>query len=347
MILKPLCDIFRQSDEFRSLREKLSERDSGSGGTILIEGIAPASFPMIAATIFGDSPRQTLVVTENYQKMHETYRDLSSMVEENLLFVFPPWETLPYEFVSPPETTERERITALYRLIRGEPALVVTTVESLIRKIPNRTFFEKKGVSLEAGGDYPFDDIVEMLTSYGYAREKRVDSFGHFTVKGGIIDIFPPSHDNPLRFDFFGDTLESIREFDIDSQISSQSHQSITIYPRQELILFGREREALQRVIAESRDRGMDLPESILEQLKEGLLTEVRGIEDLFPLIVPGDTLLSYLGEDARILLLEPADLGARKTHLEKTFRELYHKKHLTSLCLPPEELIDPDALDA
>ena len=92
-----------------------------------------------------------------------------------------------------------------------------------------------------------------MLAVYGYSREKRVDSFGHFAVKGGIIDIFPPSHESPLRLDFFGDTLESIREFDLDSQISGASLSSVTVYPRRELVLFGKERETLFRALREAQ----------------------------------------------------------------------------------------------
>jgi transcription-repair coupling factor (superfamily II helicase) len=346
MTLTPLCDIFRGTEEFDTLRKALAGGDGGDAPA-LIEGISPASFPLITAAVFNDEPRQTIVVAENYQKMHDMHLDLSALVDENMLYVFPPWETLPYEFVSAPEKTERERITALYRIIKGEPALVVTTVESLIRKLPRREFFEKKAVVLETGNEYPFDDIVEMLAAYGYSREKRVESFGHFAVKGGIIDIFPPSHDLPLRLDFFGDTLDSIREFDLESQISSRELPSMTVYPRKELVLFGREREKLLGIMLEARGSGMDLPENIIEQLNQGSLTEVDGIEDLFPLLMPGDTLFSYLREDARIIFLEPAELTAGKNQLEKMFRELYRKKQGSTICLPPEDLIDPAALDA
>lgn len=344
MILTPVCDIFRQSEEFNALRTILAE---GTDRPVLIEGISPASFPLIAAAVFNDAPGMTLVVAENYQKMHELHLDLSSMVDEGLLFAFPPWETMPYEYISPPEQTERERITALYRLIRNEPALVVTTVESLIRKIPDRGFFERKGVLLEAGGDYPFDDIVEMLAAYGYSREKRVDSFGHFAVKGGIIDIFPPSHESPLRLDFFGDTLDSIREFDINSQVSGASLPSVTVYPRKELVFFGKERDAVFRALSEAHAGGMDLPESVIGQISEGSLADVSGIEDLFPLATESTTLLSYVPEGARIILLEPAELDARRDQIVKTFGELYERKRQTTLCLPPAELLDPEALSA
>ncbi len=163
MILKPVIDSFRQSGEFRSLVELLASPRGGA----LIEGVTPASFPLIAASLFCEEPGQMIVVTEQYQKMTEAFLDLSAMVDESVLFTFPPWETLPYEFVSPPEKTERERITALYRLMLGNPALVVTTVESLVRKIPPRGFLEKKGVSLATGGEYPFDEIVGLLASTG------------------------------------------------------------------------------------------------------------------------------------------------------------------------------------
>src|SRR3990172_3471190 len=298
MILKPVSDIFRRSEEFLAFEQERSKKTAGVSGTILIEGISPASFPLISASIFNASPVQTVIITENYQKMYDLHLNLAAFVDPGLLFVFPPWETLPYEFVSPPEKTERERLTALYRLLSGEPALVVTTVESLIRKIPDRDFFNKKGVVLESGGEYPFDDIMEMLSGYGYSREKRVDSFGQFSVKGGIIDIFLPSNENPLRLDFLGDTLEAIREFDIYDQTSKASRDSMTVYPRKELILFENERVRLFAILADARERGMDLPESILQQLDEGAITELAGIEDLFPRVIQATTLTSYLRDE-------------------------------------------------
>jgi transcription-repair coupling factor (superfamily II helicase) len=347
MILKPVSDIFSRSEEFLALRQESAKKTDGVSDSILIEGVSPASFPLVSASIFNVSPVQTVVVTENYQNMHDMHLDLSSFVDPGLLFVFPPWETPPYEFVSPSEKTERERITALYRLLGGGPALVVTTVESLIRKIPDKNFFNTKKVTLEAGGEYSFSGIVGMLTAYGYSREKRVDSYGQFSVKGGIIDIFLPSNENPLRFDFFGDTLESIREFDIYTQASREERDSVTVYPRKELVLFENEREELLRILAEARKQGMDLPEHIVRQLDEAGTAELSGIEDLFPRVIQPATLPSYLRDDARMIFVEPAVLTARKNQLEKTYHELYKKNRSSTICLHPNELIDASSLDA
>ena len=326
MILKPVSDIFSQSEEFLAFKMAQAERAGGGSDAILIEGISPSSFPLVSASIFNEFPGQTVIITENYQKMYDMHMDIASFVDPGFLFLFPPWETLPYEFLSPPEKTERDRISTLYRLIKGEPALVVTTVESLIRKIPDRDFYFKKGVALEQGGEYPFGDIIEMLAAYGYSREKRVDSFGQFSVKGGIIDIFLPSNESPLRLDFFGDSLESIREFDIYSQISNASFDSVTIFPRKELILFEEERVKLFEILSEAYKRGMDLPENILQQLKHGSITEATGIEDLFPLVIKATTLLSYLAEDARILFVEPGELTVRKNHILNRYIVLFNR---------------------
>ncbi len=358
MILKPISDTFRQSEEFLDYRAAFGDRAAigdkaaaanatgGGTGAILIEGISPSSFPLVSASIFNDSPGQIVVITDSYQKMYDIHLDIGSFVDPNHLFLFPPWETLPYEFLSPPEKTERERITALYRLMKGGPALVVTTVEALIRKIPDREFFDKKALTLEKGSEYPFNDVVEMLAVYGYEREKKVDSFGQFSVKGGIIDIFLPSNENPLRLDFFEDTLESLREFDIYSQLSGTGLDEATIYPRKELILFEKERARLFGILTKAHAQGKDLPESILQQLSHGSLTETAGIEDLFPLVIKGSTLLQYLTDEARIILIEPEELASRKETILKTFNELFNKKRDSTLCLAPEELVDGTIYD-
>ena len=186
-----------------------------------IEGISPSSFPLLISSVFYSRGRQILVVTEGVSRMQELALDLSCFIDDSLIFRFPSWETLPYEFMSPPESVERERITSIYRIMSGEPAVILCTVDSLIRRLPAADFFLKKGLRLDVNEEYPFEDIIATLVQYGYSREPRVDSFGHFSVKGSIIDVFPPSMENPVRLDFFGDTLDSIREFDILTQSSA------------------------------------------------------------------------------------------------------------------------------
>lgn len=334
MLLKSITDTFIRSGEFAGYGK--------AAGGASIEGIAPSSFPFIVASAFNSTPRQTLVITKNAQRMHEVYIDLTCFTEPGNVFTLTPWETLPYEFVSPPEKTERERIAALYKIISGEPAIIVATVESLMRAVPAKEFLIKKGISLEAGDEYPFDDIIAALADYGYTREYRVESFGQFSVKGGIIDVFLPTHENPVRLEFFGDTLESIREFDIESQISTGSIPGITIYPRRELVLSASERKSLIKKLEESRTAGIEMPPALrgddTGEQSDG------GIEDVFPLIIREESVLSYFNKNRRVFFLETLELMTQHDQLVKVFHELHRRKCGSAFCLPPERLLKTDA---
>ncbi len=337
MQLEELARIYSSSDEFSQFRKI---RD----GKISIEGVAPSSFPLIVASVFAAEQRPTLVVTRNAQKLQETYLDLTCFIDPRRVFSLTPWETLPYEFVSAPEKVERERISALYKIISGEPAVIVATVESLMRSVPEKSFLLKKGITLSAGEDYPFDDIISTLAAYGFTREYRVESYGQFSVKGGIIDIYLPTHENPVRLDFFGDTLESIREFDIESQISMGKTGSVTVYPRRELVLAPGEREALMKELRAAAKKGLAVPENVSEN--PGAAVEIPGVEDLFPAIIGGESVLSYFGRDRRIFFLETSDLDAQNRSLVKMFEELYRRKSSGTFCLPPEKLLHTGAFE-
>ncbi|MCU0844934.1 MAG: transcription-repair coupling factor [Spirochaetes bacterium] len=336
MLLEPITRTFTGSGEFADYRAR-------RGDKLSIEGIAPSSFPFIVASIFNADPAQTLVVTKNAQVMQEFALDLSCFTDPRNVYTLAPYETLPYEFVSPPEKVLRDRVTTLYKMAGGGPCVVVASVESLMRSVPPREFLLKKGITLAAGEEYPFDDIAAALVDYGYTREYRVESFGQFSIKGGIIDVFLPTGDNPMRLDFFGDTLETIREFDVESQISFSKHDSVTVYPRRELVLGASERAALRAAVARDRS-GRDVPGPYLGADDVG--SALPGIEDVFPLVVPGVSPLSYLGAGRRIFFLETIELIAQRDRLLKVFGELYQRKSSSVFCLPPERLLADSSFD-
>ncbi|MFA5519458.1 MAG: CarD family transcriptional regulator, partial [Spirochaetota bacterium] len=340
MVLKTVSDIFSSSKEFKEIKKNKQT-------PVSIEGVSPGAAPLIISSFFNQNMCQTLVVVETIQQLNDMYLDLSCFVDDKYLFKFPSWETIPYEFMSPSETTERDRITTLYKIISKEPLLVIATVESITRKIPPISFFLKKGLGLNIDEEYPYDDIIETLVQYGYSREARVDSFGQFSVKGSIIDIFLPSFENPLRLDFFGDTLESIREFDINTQVSigNGTIKEITIYPRRELVLFDTEKRNLRDYLREQTHEAMDLPDEIKTWLKEDdyVIDRIPGIEEFFHDVTGSDTLESYFEKNHRAFMLESNSLEAAFDRIEKNFSELYAKKSKTSLCLAPEKLLSKE----
>ena len=324
MILRPVLDRFASGECAKEIQRALT------GGPSCVEGVSSSSFALLIASIFIRTRRQVFVLTDSATKMNDLYLDISCFLDDADTVILPPWETLPYEYVSPPEKIERERISALYRILRADPCVIITTVESLMRLVPDRDFFLKRGIRLSCGDDYSFDDIIESLASYGYTREYRVETSGHFSVKGGIIDVFLPTLENPVRLDFFGDTLESIREFDILSQVSHTQHKEITIYPRMELVLFPREREELRGILFEASEKGFEFPDEIRTSIMEG--EGLHGVEDVFPLVMKTSPLLSYISHDAACIMVDPVDCDNSARLLERTFSELYDGIHEKSL---------------
>ena len=158
MILKSISDIFKDSKEAAQLFQSIKKNDK-----ISIEGITASSFSLIISAVYNNNPGQILVVTKNAQTMQELFLDLSCYLDPEKVLMLPPWETLPYEFVSPSERVERERISAIYKILKGEPLVVIASVESLIRAVPAKDFLLKKGITLNAGEEYSFDDILELL----------------------------------------------------------------------------------------------------------------------------------------------------------------------------------------
>ncbi len=315
-----------------------------------IEGVSPSSFPMIISSVFLSRNKPLLVVTEGIAKMHELSLDLSCFIDDRYICRFPSRETMPYEFMSPPESVERERITSIYRVMSGEPAVILCTVDSLVRRLPVKDFFIKKGLQLDVNEDYPFEDIIATLVQYGYSREARVDSFGHFSVKGSIIDVFPPSMDNPVRLDFFGDTLDSIREFDILSQLSTgkETHTGMTLYPRREMVLFKKERDALRKILSAKLKGSDEIPEQMKSWFHADIQTgeTIPGIEDYFHEIIDTCTILDYMDSAHDIILVEWPELASRRNKTEAVYNDLYGKKKSLEYAPEPLKLIDPSALD-
>ncbi len=343
MILKEICSRIISSNEFKDLNLKQLEGQS-------IEGISPASFPLIISSIFLARNNQTFIITENIQQMNDLYLDLTCFIDEQYLYKFPPWETLPYEFMSPPESIERDRIKSIYKIISGTPNVIIATVDSVIRKLPVKNFFLKKGLTLSINEEYPFDDIISTLVQYGYTRETRVDSFGQFSVKGSIIDIHLSSFENPVRLDFFGDTLESVREFDIETQLSAglETHSELVIYPRRELIFFTKENSILRDKLKTKFNDSMDLPADFNRWLKnESHVEKIPGIEDYFHELTDSCSIIDFLNNDASVILLEWPALISRKNRTVKNFEDLYERKHTEIHCSTLTELLDSDVMDA
>jgi transcription-repair coupling factor (superfamily II helicase) len=153
----------------------------------------------------------------------------------------PAWDTLPYDRISPAAAVAAQRCAALTHLARrGErqaPLLVVATASAVAQRVPPRQRLAQGAFAAEVGAETSMEQLEAYLVVNGYSRASTVRSPGEFAVRGGLIDVFPPGAAEPFRFDFFGDTLETVRSFDPETQISRAKFQGALLTPVSEVLL--------------------------------------------------------------------------------------------------------------
>jgi transcription-repair coupling factor (superfamily II helicase) len=150
---------------------------------------------------------------------------------------FPAWDCLPYDRVSPNPAVTSERIATLARLLEPAttPRLLLTTVNALVQRVPPRTLFAGKSLGVKAGGTIKPEALTKFLDANGYNRTDTVMEPGEYAIRGGIFDVFPSGEADPLRLDFFGDTVESIRRFNAASQRSTEDADGFLLRPVSEI----------------------------------------------------------------------------------------------------------------
>ena len=156
------------------------------------------------------------------------------------VLLLPAWDCLPFDRVSPSRNTAAERAAALYRLANSAPdqaLIIVTTISAMMQRVPPRAVIKAAGFSARTGQVLERGVLEQYLSTNGYARATTVMEPGDFAIRGGLIDIFPPNFTHPIRFDFFGDELESLRTFDVESQRTKATLSSVELAPVSEIFM--------------------------------------------------------------------------------------------------------------
>jgi transcription-repair coupling factor (superfamily II helicase) len=153
---------------------------------------------------------------------------------------FPSWDCLPYDRIGPSGGVAAERMAVLSRLAAGfddKPRLLVTQAPAILQRVPPRSVIKRASYQAKPGQDVNVADLERYFAVNGYSRASTVSERGEFAIRGGVIDVFPPGGEEPVRLDLFGDTLESIRAFDPETQRSTKQLKSIDLLPVSEALL--------------------------------------------------------------------------------------------------------------
>jgi transcription-repair coupling factor (superfamily II helicase) len=182
-----------------------------------------------------------LAVARDGARMAALARSLAFFAPDLALMEFPAWDCLPYDRASPHSPVVAQRMTTLSRLARikgrERPSVLLTTVNAILQRVPPKDLIASQSLSAAPGNMLDLDGVVRWLELNGYLRTSTVREAGEYAVRGGIIDLFPPGTDLPVRLDFFGDTLESIRTFDPETQRTVGQMRALDLVPAAEFQL--------------------------------------------------------------------------------------------------------------
>ncbi|WP_188828658.1 transcription-repair coupling factor [Nocardia camponoti] len=291
-----------------------------------VELVAPsAARPFVADTIAAHRP--LVVVTATGREADDLATELTDMLGKSVA-LFPSWETLPHERLSPGADTVGKRLEVLRRLAHPEDPVypdplrvVVTTVRSLMQPM-TAGLGDVEPIVLRVGAESDFDELLTRLVEFAYQRVDMVGKRGEFAVRGGILDLFPPTASHPVRIEFWGDEVSEIREFSVADQRSIADHEvkQVVAQPCRELLLTEPVRE---RATAAAAEHAADAAlVEMLDKIAEGI--PVDGMEALLPVLAPGtmSLLTEALPEGTTLLLCDPEKIRTRAADLVRTGEE-------------------------
>ncbi|MDP1639734.1 MAG: CarD family transcriptional regulator, partial [Hyphomicrobium sp.] len=197
----------------------------------------------------GSTPGTLLHVARDDRRMEQLEQALSFFAPNVRVITFPAWDTVPYDRVGPGSDIVARRMATLAKLAlatRKHPTIVLTTVNAIVQRVPARSFMKRSIKAMAPGQRVDMAHLTQRLALMGYTRSGSVMEQGEYAVRGGILDLYPPGRSSPVRLDFFGDTLETIKAFDVATQRTTKPVQKLALMPVSE-VAFSEEAEKLFR----------------------------------------------------------------------------------------------------
>ena len=290
-----LDEIARKTSQTSSFKEVVSRLNSGEK-QVHLQGLPDTLFAFLLTHVQRSIRKPMLVVASDEDTAERWRDDLQAIAGEEIVKYFPAWDINLFESRSPdPEITELRIVTAT-SLLDGEPTIVVAPIEALVTPLIPAHALDLGTVRLKVEAEHPLEDLTALLADCGFERVSMIDAIGQYSVRGGILDIYPFGADNPFRLEFFGDEIESIRTFDVATQRSVSTCREALIPPAREVLLMSPLFEDyLERIDAVRGSANGEL-NILRDQLELG--ASLEGIESYMSVLYDlGNGLFDYLDE--------------------------------------------------
>ena len=292
-------------------------------GTLLINGLVQSQKPNIVYSIFNDLKKQILYIANTDLEAKKVYEDLCFYMKDKVDYLSSQ-DIYFYHLDAKDRNEEARKLKVLLRMISKENTVIVTSVEAVLSKYVPKEVLKKNIFTYKIGDTIDIENISKKLVNLGYERVSKIEGFGQFSIRGGIIDVFSLEYDTPIRIELFDDEIESIRTFDVFTQKSIKKIKKCTITPSREFIYPENIEESLTRLekyISKTADD--DVYKSI-ENIKTK--TYFEGVENYIDYMYTDEnkSIFTYLKEDAVVFINDVSRLKERCENYINEFKENY-----------------------
>ncbi len=299
-------DLFQSLGRHAAFQEAVGELLRDPAAQISLSGLTATAKALYAVLLWQATERPLVLITDG-NAAAETLAELSSTFFDLLVSareiprpqLLPALDVLPHQRLSPHTEIAEQRAIGLWRLASGRTTITVTPIASALLKTETADFYRQLALTIRVGEEVPLEDLLAHLESIGYEKREPVEMVGEYSLRGGILDIFPAEADRPVRIELFGDLIESIRRFDVETQRSILKTNEVTVLP----LLEYPKSAALFRDIAE-----------VVETPSPG--DPFAGWEFTVPLVRPRDASLLSLARHPMVALDEPEQIAAAADRL-------------------------------
>ncbi len=321
-------------------------------GARLVSGLRGSAVPWFCSAESSNGPICCIVADE---QMTDSFEQDLSLFTGRPTITFPGYEIPPYTPLSPDQRTTASRLSTLFNLLdANESFILIISAEALLRRVMGRATLQASAELVMEGEECDLPELRTSLISMGYEPVSLVKSYGDFSIRGGIVDIYPPPFqlpdktvmDSPIRLDFFGDFVESIRPFEPLSQRSSGHCEEAVILPVSDVLLppgdapRARQLKRSWLEMAEERNWSAEKSSELAERIRYG--RRFAGIEFFLPLF-SGDTtetILDYLPRNTTLCIIEPEAISRQVSLIHERIGANYESAVAHgSPCLPPGDL--------
>ncbi|HEY3298327.1 MAG TPA: transcription-repair coupling factor [Armatimonadota bacterium] len=353
MSIKHLLQLVADSPQFKEVSAAIERGTRG----VQIEGLTPSAKSAFIGALHERKDVPLLVITYNYEQAERLHEDIAALgIGNGSLVLVPPADSMVYQEMNSDSDIIGRRLSALTRLQGGTARIVIAPIAAVLQRTVPPEKLGQYRMRIDKSSELDVEECLKRLVELGYERSEMVERPGEFSRRGGIIDVFPSTEDYPVRIDLFGDEIDSICNFDVETQRSAGDRSFVEIAPAREILLEAARAENAAYTLTKLLE---DAVKTLDQQAAEKLRTRVEediirirnrayfdGIEYYFPIVYPEKTcLLDYLPSATIAILDEPHQIESHWEHLhEELLESLNHRiQRGETIALPEDHVVSFD----